>query len=66
MSDVSLPLRPGHPVRRRYSIVGLGARHQVYQDAIETTHTRWAELVAVCDTSPARIDLSRQRAASNH
>lgn len=51
--------------RRRYAIVGLGSRHEVYQDAIETTHAAWAELVAVCDLNAGRIDLARRRSAQN-
>jgi predicted dehydrogenase len=52
-------------VRRRYVIVGLGSRHELYQDAIETTHQAWAQLVAVCDTNAGRIEVARQRSAKN-
>lgn len=61
----SSPSQPATPVRRRYAIVGLGSRHDVYQDGIETTHARWAELVAVCDSNPGRVELARRRSARN-
>lgn len=51
--------------RRRYAIVGLGSRHELYQDGIEQTHARWAELVAICDTNAGRIELARRRSARN-
>src|SRR5438067_219412 len=51
--------------RRRYAIVGLGSRHQLYQDAIESTHAGWAELVAVCDSNPGRVALARRRSVQN-
>jgi predicted dehydrogenase len=53
------------PLRRRYAIVGLGSRHELYQDAIETTHREWAQLVGVCDSNPGRVELARQRSARN-
>src|ERR1044072_9205220 len=51
--------------RRRYAIVGLGSRHELYQDGIEKTHAAWAEIVAVCGSNPGRIDLARRRSALN-
>jgi predicted dehydrogenase len=59
------PSPPVPPARRRYAIVGLGSRHELYQDGIETTHAAWAELVGVCDSNPGRIDLARRRSAQN-
>ena len=59
------PSLPSTSVRRRYAIVGLGSRHELYQDAIEKTHARWAELVGVCDSNPGRVELARRRAATN-
>lgn len=53
------------PGRSRYAIVGLGSRHELYQDAIETTHAARAELVAVCDTNAGRVELARRRSARN-
>ncbi len=61
LSSPASILRP----RRRYAIVGLGARHALYQDAIETTHAGHAELVAVCDSNPGRIELARRRSSRN-
>src|SRR5690349_7324922 len=56
---------PNETVRRRYVIVGLGSRHELYQDGIEKTHARWAELVGLCDSNPGRIELARGRSAKN-
>jgi predicted dehydrogenase len=53
------------PIRRRYAIVGLGSRHELYQDGIETTHARWAELVGVSDVNPGRVELARRRSVEN-
>ncbi|MEN9636118.1 MAG: hypothetical protein RL077_4522 [Verrucomicrobiota bacterium] len=52
--------------RRLYAIVGLGSRHELYQDAIQTTYAHCAELVAVCDSNQGRMDRSRQRSVRNH
>ena len=38
-------MHPAAFVRRRHVIVGLGSRHELYQDAIERTHAAHAELV---------------------
>jgi predicted dehydrogenase len=51
--------------RRRYAIVGLGSRHELYQDAIEKTHAAFCELVGVCDSNPGRVELARRRSAEN-
>ena len=61
---MSVPPSPPS-IRRRYAIVGLGSRHELYQDGIEKTHAAWAELVAVCDSNPGRIELARRRSAQN-
>ncbi len=51
--------------RRRYAIVGVGSRHELYQDGIEKTHADSAELVALCDLNPGRIELARRRSVRN-
>jgi predicted dehydrogenase len=56
--------RPPVPTRRRYALVGLGSRQEFYQDGIEVTHAAAAELVAVCDVNPGRIELARARSAT--
>lgn len=63
MPPLSSP--PARPRRTRYAIVGAGSRHELYQDAIETTYAASAELVAVCDTNPGRVELARRRALRN-
>jgi predicted dehydrogenase len=62
-----LPHQPISAVaqRRRYAIVGLGSRRELYQDGIEKVHRRHAELVALCDANPGRIELARTRSARN-
>ncbi len=56
--------RPPVASRRRYALVGLGSRREFYQDGIEVTHAAAAELVAVCDVNPGRIELARARSAT--
>ncbi|MEN9402212.1 MAG: putative oxidoreductase YteT precursor [Verrucomicrobiota bacterium] len=51
--------------RRRFAIVGCGGRHQMYQDAIETTYKEHAQLVALCDLNPGRVEVARARSAKN-
>src|SRR5436190_2201522 len=63
--SVSSSSQPASPARRRYAIVGLGSRHELYQDGIEKTHRACAELVAVCDSNAGRIELARQRSSLN-
>ncbi len=65
MSVSSLPPPSSTSSRRRYAIVGLGSRHELYQDGIEKNHAPWAELVAVCDSNAGRIELARRRSAQN-
>jgi predicted dehydrogenase len=51
--------------RKRYAIVGVGIRHQMYQDAIERDYQEHAELVGFCDTNPGRLDEARARSRRN-
>ena len=51
--------------RRRYAIVGCGGRHVMYQDAIEKNYQPQAELVALCDINPGRIEVAQRRATKN-
>lgn len=37
----------------------------MYQDAIETTHREWAQLVGVADSNAGRVELARARSAKN-
>ena len=48
--------RPG------YVIVGCGSRARMFQDAIWGPHASTAELLAVCDTNPARLEYVAERA----
>jgi predicted dehydrogenase len=60
---------PVHPTssvpRPRYVIVGLGSRHELYQDAIERTHAAHAVLVGLCDVNAGRLELARRRSERN-
>jgi predicted dehydrogenase len=49
--------------RKRYAIVGLGGRHRMFRQAITETYTETAELVALCDLNPGRVDLAQTEAA---
>lgn len=49
----------------RCAIVGLGSRHELYQDAIEKTHAAGAMLVGLCDVNPRRIEVAQRRSADN-
>ena len=49
------PVPEGRP-RRRYAICGTGHRAGMYVGAITGDHADVAELVAWCDTNPARMD----------
>jgi predicted dehydrogenase len=50
--------------RRRYAIVGTGARAAMYADAIATTYGGTAELVGLCDLSQTRMDWYNRRLAT--
>ncbi len=44
------------PPRQRYALVGAGSRAQMYLDAITGIHSDAAELVALGDVNPGRMD----------
>jgi predicted dehydrogenase len=46
--------------RKRYAIVGTGARHAMYRDAILGQYKQYAQLVGLCDLNPGRAELSRR------
>ena len=43
--------------RKRYAVVGVGSRSSMYTRAITESHAHCAELVALCDANPARMEL---------
>lgn len=63
-SLMSSPATSSAP-RRRYAIVGVGARHVMYQDAIEKDYAASAQLVGLCDPNPGRLELARRRSQAN-
>ncbi len=48
----------GDGVRKRFAIVGAGARHVMFREAILGPHAHAAELVGICDNNRARADMS--------
>lgn len=63
---IAQPLAPSDVAGpRRYAIVGLGSRHELYQDAIEKIHAAHARLVGLCDTNAGRIEVARRRSQAN-
>jgi len=43
------------PPRRRYAVVGSGARAELYTGALAGEHADVAELVALADVNPVRL-----------
>jgi len=48
--------------KKRYAIVGVGARSAMYQDAIHKTFSQYAELAACCDINAGRLKLAQENA----
>ncbi len=46
---------------KRYAIVGLGGRHQMWSDAAASQYRETSRLVGVCDPNPTRVALSCER-----
>ena len=65
LSAVPSALAQAAASRRRFAIIGCGSRHKMYQDAIETTYKEHAQLVALCDLNPGRVEHARQLSAKN-
>jgi predicted dehydrogenase len=53
---------PAPAAKKRYAIVGVGARAYMYLNAIQKSHAAHAELVAACDLNPGRLEISRKHA----
>jgi predicted dehydrogenase len=51
--------------RRRFAIVGTGHRHEAYQNVIELDFKDTAELVALCDQNPGRVQVAQELSAKN-
>jgi predicted dehydrogenase len=52
----------GPPSRRRYAVVGLGARSELYREAILGKYAGHSELVALCDSNAGRLKLAQDHA----
>jgi predicted dehydrogenase len=50
--------------RNRYAIIGAGGRSMTYLDALTGVHHEQAQVVALCDPSPARMAWHNQRLAN--
>ncbi|HVO72043.1 MAG TPA: Gfo/Idh/MocA family oxidoreductase [Aggregatilineaceae bacterium] len=51
-------------IKKRYAIVGTGARAEMYVEALTRTYCDSAELVALCDLSQVRMDWHNHRLQS--
>lgn len=49
--------------KTRYAHVGTGMRSNMYRDAMSGNHKNHAELVAICDINPARMELYNKHLA---
>lgn len=47
--------------RKRYAIVGVGSRSDMYRSAIHGSYKEHAELVAICDTNQGRLALAQRK-----
>jgi predicted dehydrogenase len=56
ISDQLSTLDEGRMTRRRYGVVGLGARSQMYIEALLGEHADVGDLVAWCEPNPGRMD----------
>ncbi|WP_402462370.1 Gfo/Idh/MocA family protein [Isoptericola aurantiacus] len=61
-NPAATPAQPQPAARRRYAVVGTGHRARLYVDALCGEHADVAELVALCDTNPARLAFHVERA----
>ncbi|KKL85472.1 hypothetical protein LCGC14_1954370, partial [marine sediment metagenome] len=43
--------------KKRYAVVGVGGRSGMYTRAVTGSHAEFSELVGLCDTNQARMDL---------
>ena len=55
------PAAAGSGGVRRYAIVGLGSRAEMYLKAIETDYKQYAQLVGICDVNPGRLEFARKK-----
>jgi predicted dehydrogenase len=46
---------------RRYAIVGVGSRAEMYLKAIEADYKQYAQLVGICDVNPGRLEFARKK-----
>jgi len=56
--DAAAQAKPKPSGKKRYAMVGVGHRSNLFQEAIQVTFHEHAELVAVADTNPGRMKLA--------
>ena len=63
--DAAAQTTPKPPPKKRFAIVGVGHRSNMYQDAIHGAYSTYAELVGLCDPNPGRlkraVDAAKQK-----
>jgi predicted dehydrogenase len=62
--DYKRILPPPSAQPHRYAIVGVGSRSGMYSRAIQDDYKQYAQLVAICDVNPGRMELLRSKSAT--
>src|SRR5690606_16045220 len=62
----STPLAETQAQKKRYALVGLGARARMFTSAIAGDFRDKAELVGLCDISPTRIEWHNNKLREDH
>lgn len=52
--------------KKRYAVVGVGGRSEMYTNALVETYKDTCELVGLCDINQGRLDLRNRRIADRH
>jgi predicted dehydrogenase len=56
--SVTVPIAP----RKRYALVGVGGRSNMYREAVNKTYTAHCEMVGYCDVNEGRLKLAQKKA----
>ena len=52
-------------IMKKYVIVGLGIRSELFTEAISTEFKSNCKLLAICDNNPGRLDLAKEKLATH-